>query len=148
MPVRLAKVMKLGSLEQAKVLVTTQAGGLLIIEPRENLMARYNVQAANGIVEAKPNTAFEIIVANFGLSPVVLPKGMVIGYATRSPVAVHALNDCASKSFIASVLAIPEEALCQVEQARRDVSSNNGGAETSDGTAEKIDAEPDWRKKV
>ena len=69
-----------------------------MIEPSENLMARYSVQAANGIVEAKPNTAFEIIVANFGLSPVVLPKGMVIGYATRSPVAIHDLNDCVSKT--------------------------------------------------
>ena len=90
-PVKLSKVLRLRPFEQAKIKVVCKTGWLLLIEPRDNLMARYRVRAANGIFEARPDMPFGIIVANFGAKPFVLPRGLHIAQASRSPVRIQQL---------------------------------------------------------
>ena len=86
--------------------MTTQVSGLVFIEPKHALQARHHVRTANGIVEARKNEKFMIVLSNFSKTVRKLPKNMVIAYATRNPVGICALDDKTSAKF-ERVLNIP-----------------------------------------
>ena len=89
--IRLAKHVKIPPLSQVAVPVTTQASGLVFIEPKHALQARHHVRTANGIVEVCENENFMIVLSNFSKTSGKLPKNMVIAYTTRNPLGICAL---------------------------------------------------------
>ena len=83
--VRLAQGITIPAMSQLPAKVVTKAAGLVFMDPKPSLMDKHAVRAANGIVEARPDVAFRISLANFRQRPVHLPKGTVVAYAKRNP---------------------------------------------------------------
>ena len=79
--------------------MTTQASGLVFIEPKHALQARNHVRTTNGIVEVRKNEKFMIVLSNFSKTSRKLPKNMVIAYATRNPLGIFALDNKTSEKF-------------------------------------------------
>ena len=91
--VRLAKGVTIPAMAQLPVRVTTKAAGLVFLDPKMALLHRHRVRTANGLVEARPDVPFPVVLANFGKRPVHLPKGTVVAIAQRNPATtVHALG--------------------------------------------------------
>lgn len=90
--IRLAKAVTLPGFSQCAVRVSSDARGLCLIEPKHGVFVKYQVRASNGVFEAHPDRPTTLVVSNFGETPRKLPKGMVIAYATRSPVAIVSLD--------------------------------------------------------
>ena len=61
---------------------------------------------ANGVTDIKTNERFSITISNFSETPICLPKGTVVGYAKRNPLAIDVLPDKASRT-LDSVLHLP-----------------------------------------
>ena len=95
--VKLAKFVTVPPVSQVAVPVQTEASGLVFLEPKHSVFARHNVHTANGVAEVKGNRRFKIVVSNFSEQPLMLHKGMTIGYATRNPTGVYCLNDESSR---------------------------------------------------
>ena len=87
--IRLAKYTKIPARSQVAVSVVTEASGLVFVEPKHSVQARYHVRTANGIVEANRNRRFDLVISNFSKFPRALSKGMVIAYATRNPLGIY-----------------------------------------------------------
>ena len=75
-------------MSQAAVPVRPGARGLCFLEPKQALLARHQVQIANGVVQVPPAERFSVSLSNFSKSPRRLPKGTVIGYAYRNPISI------------------------------------------------------------
>ena len=97
--IRLAKHVTIPPSSQVAVSVTTQASGLVFIEPQHALQARHHVRTANGIVEVRENEKFMIVLSNFSKTSRKLPKNMVIAYATRNLLGIFALDNKKSEKF-------------------------------------------------
>ena len=72
-------------------------------------MARYRVRASKGIVEARPDVSFEIIVAILAAKPVVHPNGFNIAHSSRSQVGFQQLPY--HKPLVESILGVSEDCL-------------------------------------
>ena len=89
--------------------VVCKAGGLLLIEPHENLLALYLERASNGIFETRPDVPLEIIVAKFGAKPFVLRKGLNIAQKSHLLLGIQELPY--NKPLVASTLNVSEDFL-------------------------------------
>ena len=104
--VRLARGITIPAMAQLAARVTTKAAGLVFLDPKQALLQRHRVRTANGIVEARPDIPFPIVLANFGKRPVHLPKGTVVAVAKRNPATtVYALGKVGEKML--NVLNLP-----------------------------------------
>jgi len=111
--VRLARGITIPAQAQAAVAVTCAGGGLSYLEPKGALYERHRVRMTNGVAEILPNTPFQVIVANFGARKCSLPKGTVLGYAQRAPLAIivpnpHEGDDVEEGTYIPSDQPITE----------------------------------------
>ena len=87
---RLATRIRLPPMSQTAVRVTTGARELCFPEPKLTFQARNNIRLANGVVEIEDGSRFQVLLSNFSKFPRRLPKGAVLGYAVRDPVAIIA----------------------------------------------------------
>ena len=88
--------------------VVSTAAGLVYLEPKSAIQQRHRVRTANGVADIRPNERFAITISNFSKTPKCLPKGTVVEYAKRNPLAIHTLPDKASRT-LESVLHLPFE---------------------------------------
>ena len=112
---RLAESLRIPAHTQAKVRVVTGMDGLVCVEPKHSVFARYRVRVANGVHEVRKDHAFTTLLSNFSNEVRVLPKGTVVGYAVRTPMAMVQINGPFAK-HIADVLHLPQA----VRDARTD----------------------------
>lgn len=77
--IRVAKATVLRPQRQSRVLVTTQRVGLSAIQAHDELYQKHGIVAMNGVVEAQPDQAFYIMVANYGKAPYKLSKNQNVG---------------------------------------------------------------------
>ena len=66
---------------------------LLLLEPKESVLALHNVQTANCVAELKRNRPFTIVVSTFSEQLQKLQKNMTIGYATSNPMGLYCLKN-------------------------------------------------------
>ena len=65
-------------------------------EPKQEFMRKYNCRVMNSVHDVSANEVFEVLLTNFSSQPQQLPKGMVIAYGSRSPVAfIHLTGEAA-----------------------------------------------------
>ena len=114
------------------------AAGLVYLEPKAAIQQRHRVRTANGVADIKTNERFAIMISNFWTTPKCLPKGTVVAYAQRNPLAIHALPDKASRT-LESVLHLPFE--------RTEVADETDGIQPTHPEPSKS-APTDWRTTV
>jgi len=108
--IRLARRLVIPPQSQAKVEVTTLLQGLIVTEPKHDVSDQYNVRVMNSVHEVIANVPFPILVANFSRQRRVFPKGMVIAYASRSPLALISIDeDEAAKCGMNHLLHVPQK---------------------------------------
>ena len=83
-----------------KAKVTTLMKGLICTEPRAEVTSRYAVRIMNSVHEVEENVPFTVLVSNFSNQRRTLPKGMVIAYASRSPLALISLTGGAAQELL------------------------------------------------
>ena len=103
---KLARALEIPAYTQAKATVSTKMDGLVLIEPKNSLHDRYRIRVANGVHDVPAERPFEVLVSNFGPVARLLPKGTVIGYVSRSPLAMVTIEGPMAR-HLCSVLNIP-----------------------------------------
>ena len=132
--IRLAKSIRIPAMTQVGAPATTDASGLVFLEPKPTLFARHGIRIANGVLEVRANVPFHVLLSNFTKRDKRLPKNTVIAYAQRSSVTIIAPPPEVAAP-IASALKIPTEP----QQA----TETPPPARTSDP-----DDTDDWRSKI
>ena len=66
---------------QSWILCTTGVKRACIIEPNVEQFRKHCLSTPNGTIDVEAKAPFHILVANFGLSDVLLPKGIALAYA-------------------------------------------------------------------
>ena len=85
--IRLAKSIHIPAFTQFKAHVTTLMQGLIVTEPKHSVAEKDGVRVMNSVHEVKADESFIILLSNFTSKHRLLPKGMIVTYATRSPLA-------------------------------------------------------------
>lgn len=62
--------------------------GLVTLEPKKDFMFRHGVRVMNSVHEVRSNATFATLVSNFSTLELVLKRGMVIAFGSRSPLAL------------------------------------------------------------
>ena len=114
------------------------ATGLVYLEPKAAIQQRHRVRTANGVADVKTDERFAITNSKFSKTPKCLPKGTVVAYATRNPLAIHALPNEANET-LKSVLHLPFE--------RTEESDETDGLQPTQPEPSK-NAPPEWRTTV
>ena len=104
--VRLSRKITIPPMSQVAASVSTEAGGLVFIEPKNAIFDRHRVRTANGVADVMTNAQFEIVLANFSKVAKSLPKNTVIAYATRNPTGIHSLGRAVGQELM-KVLHLP-----------------------------------------
>ena len=65
---------------------------IIVTEPKGYLYVKYGIRAMNIVHEVKENKPFTILLSNFSRIARRPPKGMIITFASRSPIALVALT--------------------------------------------------------
>lgn len=97
--IRLTKPVTIPSHTQAKVQASTLLQGLIVTEPKHDVTEKYHVRVMNSVHEVDASLPFHVLVTNFSQVPRQLPKGMVIAYASRSPLAFISLQGGAAQEL-------------------------------------------------
>ena len=146
--IRLSKRVTIPALSQLAVKVSTPAGSLVFIEPKNAIFHKHQVRTANGVADVMPNVSFDIVVANFSRKPKSLPKNTVIGYATRDPLGCHSLGKRVGEEFM-KVLCLPFTEIQEEKSAEPCNLVDENEKPTSTSTPESKEPEDDsWREKV
>ena len=98
--IRLIERVVIPASTQVRAHVSTLLQGLIVTEPKHDLSRRYGVRVMNSVHEVTANEPFDILVSNFSRRDVFLPKGMVIAYASRSPLALINLEGGAAQEIL------------------------------------------------
>ena len=77
---------------QTHVLVTTRLKGPIITEPKSALATKFGVRAMKNVNEVLEDRPFTILMSNFSGKARRFPKGMIVAYASRSPIAYVSLT--------------------------------------------------------
>lgn len=72
-------------MSQNKLTVVGNSAGLIVTEPRSEIVPKYKVLAENGVVEVFIENLFSIFLSNFGDHERKFPKGMVFNYGKNHP---------------------------------------------------------------
>ena len=110
----------------------------MYLEPKAAIQQRHRVWTANGVADIKTDERFGITISDFSETPKCLPKGTVVAYAKRNPLAIHVLLDKASRT-LESVLHLPFE--------RTEETEGTDGTQPTQPEPSKR-APPDWRTTV
>ena len=97
--VRLTKDITIRPMSQMAAPVVSTAAGLVYLEPKAAIQQRHRVRTANGVADIKTNERFTTTISNFSKTPKCLPKGTVVAYAKRNPLAIHALPNTAGRTL-------------------------------------------------
>jgi len=84
--IRLVRPIVLKPYTQHRVQVSTLLQGVIVTEPKNEVMRRFGCRVMNSVHEVRAGQPFELLMTNFSAHPRRFPKGMVIAYASRSPV--------------------------------------------------------------
>lgn len=87
-PVRLTCLVVIPAMTQVAGPVRTDARALIHTEPEHSVQCRHELKVANGVHDALSKDPFHILVANFTKKARELPKGTVVAYAKRNPLAL------------------------------------------------------------
>ena len=136
--VRLTKNITIPPMSQMAAPVVSTVAGLVYLEPKAAIQQRHRVRTANGAADIKPHERFAITIFNFSKTPKCLPKGTVVVYAKRNPLAIHALPEKASRT-LESVLHLPFE--------RTEEADETDGTQPNQPEISKS-APPDWQTTV
>ena len=112
--IRLARAVHLPPYTQCKAHALTLLEGLIVTEPKHSVVERYGVRVMNSVHEVTSDRPFPILMSNFTSKERVLPKGMVVAYASRSPVGLVSLDGEQSRE-LASTFGI-DESVAQSER--------------------------------
>lgn len=63
--IRLARAVSVAPMPHTKVKLMTNAAGLTLIKPRGEIVPKYKVCAANGLLDLVPEKPLELILSNF-----------------------------------------------------------------------------------
>lgn len=77
---------------QVTVPVVKQTAGLVVLETRQEMVAKYKKRIANCVAEARPNRPFPLLLSNFGKINRFFPNGMVVALACKHPLALVPLG--------------------------------------------------------
>ena len=146
--IRLSKRVTIPAMSQLAVKVSTPAGGLVFIEPKNAIFHKHQVRTANGVADVMPNVSFDIVMANFSRTPKSLPKNTVVGYATRNPLGCHSLGKRVGEEFM-KVLCLPFTEIQEEKSAELCNLVDENEKPTSTSNPESKEPEDDsWREKV
>ena len=106
--VQLTESIMIPPMSQMAAQVVSTAAVLVYLEPKAVIQQRHRVRTANGIADIKTNERLAITFSNSSKTPNCLPKGTVVAYVKRNPLAFQALPDKASRAP-KSVLHLPLE---------------------------------------
>ena len=118
--------------------VVSTAAGLVYLEPKAAIQQRHRVRTANGATDIETNERFAITISNFSKTPKCIPKGTVVAYAKRNPLAIHGLLDKASR--------MPESFLHLPFERTEEADETDGPQPTQPEPSKS--APPDWRSTV
>lgn len=121
--IRLCRPVRLPAYAQVKAQVITPGGGLVYIEPVQAVYQRYQVRAINGVHEVHPDIPFELLISNFSNVKRRLPKGMLIAYATPSPLALVALlgDGAREMASLLNITPLEETPPCETTVTQKDL---------------------------
>ena len=86
--IRLVKPIHIPAFTQCKAHVTTLMQGLIVTEPKHSVAEKYGVRVMNSVHEVRTDEPFVVLMRKFTSKSRLLPKGMIVAYATRSPLAL------------------------------------------------------------
>lgn len=86
--IRLARAVRVGPMSQTEFKVLTKYEDLLFVEPRSDIVPKYNVRSANGVAEVLHEKLLGILLSNFGDHERKFPEGMVFEYDKKHPLAL------------------------------------------------------------
>jgi len=107
--IRLVKPLFVPAFTQCKASVSTLMKGVIVTEPKHSVVDRYGVRVMNSVHDVQAGEPFHVLMSNFTSRPRLLPKGMVVAYASRSPLGFVQMEGEAAKS-IASEFGIATDA--------------------------------------
>lgn len=82
---RLARAIVIPPMTQMPATVTAASGGLCFLQNHPRMAHKHLALMAQGVMDLLPNTPFTVLVSNFGIHPVRLPKNNVLGLALPAP---------------------------------------------------------------
>ena len=98
--IRLAKPLLIPAHTQKKALATTLLEGVIVTEPKHSVMQRYGVRVMNSVHEVHADRSFTIVVSNFSSKERLLPKGMIVAYASRSPMGFMGIEERSARDVM------------------------------------------------
>lgn len=96
---RMTKSMRIPEKTQVNEQAITLLHRRIMTAPRQELGRWYGTHIMNSVHKVHENVLIEVLFSNFFIRRMALPKGMIVGYASRSPLALSALTVAAPKSF-------------------------------------------------
>ena len=136
--VQLTKNITIPLMSQMATPVVSAAGGLVYLEPKAAIQQRHKFRTANGVADIKTNERFAITISNFSKNSKCLPKGTVVPYAKRDPLAIHTLPDKARRTL---------ESLPHLPYEGTEKADETDGTQPTQPEPSKI-APSDWRTTV
>ena len=136
--VGLTECITIPPMSQMTAPVVSTAAGLVYLEPKAAIQQRHRVRTANEVANIKTNERFAITISNFSKIPKCLPKGTVVAYTKRNPLAIHAPPEKATRT-LESVLYLPFR--------RTEVADETDGTKPNESEPSKSPP-PDWRTTV
>jgi len=98
--IRLARPVVLRPFTLHRVCFSTLLKGVILTEPRQEMMRKYGCRVMNSVHEVSADRPFDVLLTNFSAHSRRLPKGMVIAYGSRSPVSLIHLSGDAAKEVL------------------------------------------------
>ena len=141
--VRLATGVTVPPMTQVGIRVRCKGGGLCYLEPKSSLFERHQLRVANGVCEVTPDQPFTIMMANFSEKKRHIPKGTVVAYAQRNPLALlfpHGKKATNMTTFekvedFESHQVLRDVALTMTEDATREEEEDRNGPKASGTSA-------------
>ena len=119
--VKTTKAIRLKPYTQTWVPVSSQASGLVYLEPKCRLTGENKIAAANGVIEMQPGRQTRILVSNFSDRTFNLYKGTTLAYATHSPIVIKEMPTEVGRELAHKILALPAEAMLSEEEALKEI---------------------------
>lgn len=97
--IRLSAPCQIPPFTKQKAAVHTRLQGLIVTEPKHNLLVRSGIRVMNSVHEVMDGETFHVLLSNFSSPERCLPKIMVVGYASMSPLAHINLENGAAQEL-------------------------------------------------
>ena len=98
--IRLARPVVLRPYTQHRVLVSKLLKGVIMTEPKQDVMRKCGCRVMNSVHEVSATRPFEVLLTNFSAKERKLPKGMVVAYGSRYRVGLIHLTGQAAQEVL------------------------------------------------